>query len=179
GGSTQLKGISADVVLPSPWGFTETGEEYLRNPLPWSRLEPAPYSRMLDLSPIIARVSQLSKMRCADNERFQVYMSLLQRVEDMSQRDSVTLNLDQRRLINAAERELDDLQQKLMDEQSGVDAAEGLEVLTKDLVLRETLNILSDMVLLMNKGHAQRPVPPGRHVEASGDPLIDWLKGGL
>ena len=178
GASTQLRGISSDVLLPSPWGFTETGEEFLRNPLPWSRLTPAPYSRMSDLAPIIERVDHLSKQRRAGDERFQVYMSLLQRVTEMTQRESRTLNLEQRRLLNAAERELEDLQQKLMEEQAGVGEDEPLDPLAKDLVLSETLNILNDMIHL-NKGLVRPARSTPTKLKRTGDPLIDWLRSGF
>ena len=105
-------------------------------------------------------------------------MSLLQRVTEMTQRESRTLNLEQRRLLNAAERELEDLQQKLMEEQAGVGEDEPLDPLAKDLVLSETLNILNDMIHL-NEGLARPAHSAPPQIKKTGDPLIDWLRSGF
>ncbi len=43
GGSTQVKGVAADVVLPSPWDGMEIGEGDLDNALPWDQIAAAPF----------------------------------------------------------------------------------------------------------------------------------------
>ena len=39
GGSTQYKGVTPDVVLPSMLDYLETGEQYMDNSLPWDQVE--------------------------------------------------------------------------------------------------------------------------------------------
>ncbi len=46
GGSTQLKGIVPDVLLPDPTSFVESGERTLFHPIPWSTIAPVPYAKV-------------------------------------------------------------------------------------------------------------------------------------
>ena len=42
GESTQWRGVVPDVVLPDPAAHVESGERYLENAIPWSRIDPLP-----------------------------------------------------------------------------------------------------------------------------------------
>jgi carboxyl-terminal processing protease len=44
GGSTQLKGITPDILLPDPTGYIESGERELEHALKWSQIEPAEHN---------------------------------------------------------------------------------------------------------------------------------------
>jgi carboxyl-terminal processing protease len=44
GGSTQLKGVVPDVLLPDPTSFVESGERTLFHAIPWTTIKPAPYT---------------------------------------------------------------------------------------------------------------------------------------
>lgn len=46
GGSTQLKGVVPDVLLPDPTSFVESGERTLFHPVPWSAIAPAPFAKV-------------------------------------------------------------------------------------------------------------------------------------
>jgi carboxyl-terminal processing protease len=46
GGSTQLKGVVPDVLLPDPTSFVESGERTLFHPIPWSTIAPVPYAKV-------------------------------------------------------------------------------------------------------------------------------------
>lgn len=46
GGSTQLKGIVPDVLLPDPTSFIESGERTLFHAIPWSTIAPAPFTKV-------------------------------------------------------------------------------------------------------------------------------------
>ena len=41
GASTQLKGVSSDIVLPSPTAVLKVGESEMHDPLPWDKVSPA------------------------------------------------------------------------------------------------------------------------------------------
>lgn len=43
GGSTQLRGVTSDVVVPDRYSYIEIGEREMENPLPWDQIEPADY----------------------------------------------------------------------------------------------------------------------------------------
>lgn len=46
GGSTQLKGIVPDVLLPDPTSFVESGERTLFHAIPWSTIAPASFTKL-------------------------------------------------------------------------------------------------------------------------------------
>jgi carboxyl-terminal processing protease len=57
GGSTQNRGVAADVVLPSPWQGLDVLESDLPRPLPYDEIDPARYTPLpmtIDLAPIRA-----------------------------------------------------------------------------------------------------------------------------
>jgi carboxyl-terminal processing protease len=45
GGSTQLKGVVPDILLPDPMSFVESGERTLPNPIPWSTIASVPFAK--------------------------------------------------------------------------------------------------------------------------------------
>lgn len=45
GGSTQLKGVVPDVLLPDPTSFIDSGERTLPNAIPWSTIAPASFEK--------------------------------------------------------------------------------------------------------------------------------------
>ena len=43
GGSTQLKGVTPDVIMPSRYGYLDIGERDEEHPMPWDKIEAAKY----------------------------------------------------------------------------------------------------------------------------------------
>ena len=43
GASTQLEGVTPDVLLPDPAGYLDTGEKKLDHPIAWSQIDPVPH----------------------------------------------------------------------------------------------------------------------------------------
>lgn len=46
GGSTQLKGVVPDILLPDPTSFVDSGERTLPHAIPWSTIEPVPFTKL-------------------------------------------------------------------------------------------------------------------------------------
>lgn len=46
GGSTQLKGVVPDVLLPDPTSFVDSGERTLYHAIPWSTIRSAPFTKV-------------------------------------------------------------------------------------------------------------------------------------
>ena len=44
GGSTQLKGVSSDDVMPDKYSYIKIGERDADNAMPWDKIDPAPYN---------------------------------------------------------------------------------------------------------------------------------------
>jgi carboxyl-terminal processing protease len=69
GASTQLRGITPDILLPDPAGFVESGERTLFHPIPWSSVDPAKYSPVSHAWKIEDLVAA-SAARAKDNASF-------------------------------------------------------------------------------------------------------------
>jgi carboxyl-terminal processing protease len=70
GASTQLKGVEADIVLPSLSGATDVGEAELKDPLPWDSISPSQFTREDDVSPFVHQLQVLSAERIAKDKDF-------------------------------------------------------------------------------------------------------------
>jgi len=68
GGSTQLKGVSSDVVLPNRYSYIDIGERDYNNPLPWDQINKADYQTW-DGYKNIEKVIELSKERMSENQQ--------------------------------------------------------------------------------------------------------------
>jgi carboxyl-terminal processing protease len=84
GSSTQLKGVTPDIVLPDPEGYVDTGEAKLDHAIPWSRIEPAKHedwkatwdkallakrsAARVAKNPLFAKINQSDKVLRAQRE---------------------------------------------------------------------------------------------------------------
>lgn len=67
GGSTQLRGVNSDVVVPDRYSYIEIGEREMENPLPWDKIAPADYE-VWDGYIDYQKTIQKSKERMAQNK---------------------------------------------------------------------------------------------------------------
>jgi carboxyl-terminal processing protease len=69
GGSTQLKGVLSDIVLPDRFRYLDMGERDATNAMPWDKIDPAKYAPVSNgFEAIIAK----SNSRIALNENFKL-----------------------------------------------------------------------------------------------------------
>lgn len=157
GGSTQFKGVAADILLPSCcddelW----KGEQGLVYPLPWDELAPGRLTPSWDLDRFIPELRTASAARLAKNAAWQKHLRLVADSEDLVRQTTVPLDKAARRgQLDRADAVEDEIE-RLMDE--GYDPAHR----DRDLVLDEGLNILADLVRL-NGG---RTLPAARPLSA-------------
>jgi carboxyl-terminal processing protease len=75
GESTQGKGVTPDVVLPSRLDGLESGEKYLDNALSWDRIASVKYQRWKNSTKNISDMKQLSEARIKQDADFQGIIS--------------------------------------------------------------------------------------------------------
>jgi len=143
GGSTQLKGVEPDIVIPSYLDVMDIGEDSLKHALPWDTIRPAMYRPANELAELVPLLAGQSRERIENDDEFQVYLQRRERLKERYETKTVSLSLDARIAEAEAEKELDDIQ-------SGAFLDEEDEDDTNDIVLGETLNILSDIIDLKN-----------------------------
>lgn len=149
GGSTQLRGVTPDVVLPSLYDSMEIGEEFLDNALPWSQVHSAYYSPWKDsVKPLLPELKARSEKRMENNPDFKTFMARRERLRERMETPEVSLKLSDRVEEILAEQELEDLQDSMI----AADDDEDGDKKEEDPILNETLSVLSDLVALSSSG---------------------------
>src|SRR4029077_8951538 len=70
GASTQLRGVKADIVLPSTSDLSEIGESAMKDPLPWDTVPTARFSKEDRVQPVLEAVRTKSAQRVATDNGF-------------------------------------------------------------------------------------------------------------
>ena len=140
GGSTQIEGVTPDIIIPSYLDVMDFGEDTLKHALETKPINPAMYRTQNGLEGIIPVLAEQSRQRHAENEEFQIFLQRRERLKERYETKTVSLSLDTRIAEAEAEKELDDIQSEVFLDEDNEDD------LSKDLMLKETLNILSDMI---------------------------------
>lgn len=141
GSSTQLNGVSPDIVVSSVFDRMEVGEEFLRNPIEWTVVPRSMFMREDDLVRFVSPLTEKSEKRRQEDERFKAYVKMLDRIEELNEAEEYSLNIDKRREMAKTERELRDLQRSMGDAGAGDGG-------NTDFVLEEALRILADLVVM-------------------------------
>ncbi|NNJ69913.1 MAG: carboxy terminal-processing peptidase [Kiritimatiellales bacterium] len=153
GGSTQLKGVTPDIIIPSYLDVMDIGEDSLEHALPWDTVRPAMYRTHNGLEQLIPMLSDQSKERLDENEEFRFYLDKRNRLKERFDTKTVSLSLEDRLAEAEAEKELDDIQNGTFLEDDEKDE-------TPDIILDESLNILSDLIDLKKMGQTDGLLAP-------------------
>jgi carboxyl-terminal processing protease len=97
GGSTQLKGVESDIVLPSPYDLPDIGESALKQPLPHDSVDPVRFEKSENTPLFLQELRSRSAARVASNPEFAYILTDLQRVAEKIETNSVSLNENSRR----------------------------------------------------------------------------------
>lgn len=101
GESTQEKGVTPDVVLPSRLDGLESGEKYLDNALPWDQIKSVDYRRWGKSLQNISELQRLSQARIAKDEDF---VEIITAAEEASiRREQTEQSLSLRTMIKERE----------------------------------------------------------------------------
>jgi carboxyl-terminal processing protease len=110
GASTQLRGVAADIVLPSETDRSSISESKLPNALPWDLLPPTTYTNLDMVSPVLDNLREKSRARVAANPGFRIIREELALASQVEQPHPLSLNEAARR---AQKKQFDDLEAEL------------------------------------------------------------------
>lgn len=169
GGSTQLKGVIPDIVLPDTYHYIETGEKEYDNPMAWTEIVPVPYSqKVVELNEKDKLIVQ-SKSRVEKSTDFKLMLESASHLKATRDQSKYPLSLaeyrkfqEKRELENKkfeklmdkeiAGFQIDNLRADLakinIDESSQARNDEFIKGLKKDIYLEEALFIMRDMINL-------------------------------
>ena len=98
GGSTQLRGVESDIVLPSLTDLPEFGEGALKNALPYDQVPKAHYTKWADTPDVfLDELKRRSAARVQANPEFHYVMDDMARLRQRLDDNRISLNEDTRR----------------------------------------------------------------------------------
>ncbi|MBA4387789.1 MAG: hypothetical protein C0404_07400 [Verrucomicrobia bacterium] len=140
GSSTQLKGVTSDLTIPSVSESVESGEDYMVDPLEWTMVRPAGFKAFGTLQPLVQKLEVLMEKRRNGSVRFRDYTNLLSRVDALRKLEEWPLAKSKRQVLAAEQKLATELRNKLI----------GKEDKKTDIVLDEALEMLVDLVQVWN-----------------------------
>jgi len=158
GGSTQLNGVTPDIVLPSLTDHMELGEAHLPHALPWDEIEPLPAVCDIDVRPFIKTLRERTFARLEADDNYHDLLADIQRFAERRQRKTLSLNKDKRIQLQKQEEEWAERLKKVGRRRSRRGSqGQGDEDQADDNVLQQGLLVLRDLILLQ-QGQILPPV---------------------
>lgn len=151
GGSTQLKGVVPDIVIPSVLDALEVGEEYLPHAMQWTVVNTALYRPVMNLKPLLPQLRRASEARRAKEARFAVQADIIKRIRDHQEAASISLALEDRLALAREEKGLEKEQEAALDAEDGAAAGDEHIRRENDITLVEAEHILGDLIALTSK----------------------------
>jgi carboxyl-terminal processing protease len=175
GGSTQLEGVSSDIVMPDRYAYLKMGERDVDNAMPWDKIDPAPYNVWKNTSKFDKAIAD-SKNRIARSQQFKLIEENAKWIDERSKENNYSLKLEEFKSNQKAIEETNKKFKPIADydyhlkftslpqemEAMKTDASlkekreRWHESLTKDIYVEEALNVLDD---LQSKPVVKKSVP--------------------
>ncbi|HEY8585097.1 MAG TPA: carboxy terminal-processing peptidase [Rhodanobacter sp.] len=93
GGSTQLKGVTPDILFPQNGDAKDFGESTYDNALKWTQIAPADYQVLANLGAILPQLRQMHDERVAHSPAWKLMLDELAQYRLMRAKTSISLNL--------------------------------------------------------------------------------------
>ena len=156
GESTQFKGVTPDIILPSTIDYQDHGEKDLPHALPWTETDSLSYQKWGDILPI-DRLKKASDRRVQNSPIFkavQRYSDLMEGSLESPQPISVLEIWEEQAKVAKLKKEIEDLTKEhsihfeLLDASDPKSDSEKdfLKQLKSDYILDEAVNILGDLI---------------------------------
>jgi len=103
GGTTQLRGVTPDILLPALADAESFGESSFDNALPWTQIKAANYSTAGDLKGLLPVLVTLHDTRVKSDKEFQYLQEDIAEIKARRKKNLISLNEAERRKELAAE----------------------------------------------------------------------------
>ena len=178
GGSTQLKGVVPDIILPDTYHYIKTGEKDYDNPLEWTEISSVPFSQNVVLIENKQKLLENSKSRVAESKDFQMVLESALQIKQNRDQTKYPLKInDYRSMINKKNEESKKFDNLFKNEIAGLDIKnleadmakinrddsniaknqEFIKGLKKDIYIEESLFIIRDLINLEKSFVALQP----------------------
>ena len=167
GGSTQLRGVTPDIIFPDRFSFVDVGEKEYDFPMEWSEISPVDYDQNVFQVPDLSNIRSQSLARVNENETLTLIRENAQRLKKIRDVSEFPLNLDKyAAMMESREAEADkytDMMKKKLERMASKNLSvdipviqadsvkiakneEFMEQISKDVYLEETMKIMKDLV---------------------------------
>ncbi len=167
GGSTQLKGVVPDIILPDQFSYVEVGEREYPSALKWSEIEPVDYDQDVYELPNLSELKNRSEARVARDSTFQLIKERAQLTKEMEDYSRIPIGLNEyrdemkrrdaeaKRFGNIMKNPIEGLQVTTLPQDVAymeLDSSriarheDWLKQVQKDVYLKETLMVMQDMI---------------------------------
>ncbi|TCK67405.1 carboxyl-terminal processing protease [Winogradskyella wandonensis] len=166
GGSTQLKGVKSDIIVPDRYKYIGIGERTQDNPLSWDRIDAADYKLWDNYYDYDAAIEK-SKQRIANNEQLRLIDENARWINEIRDNETFSLNYEQYKQRLELNEEQAKRFEKISDYKTNLSFSSlpyelkliekdsilkekrkrWHESLSKDVYVEEALNVLNDLKL--------------------------------
>ncbi len=155
GESTQDRGVTPDIAMPSLIDANEVGESTRDRALPWDHIEPAAFAAEGDLKPLAATLEKLHEERTAGSADFKYLREDIAALDAMRSQKTLSLNLKtreaERKRIDDARLERENAWRAAHDVKPAKSLEEIKDDATAGILLDEASQIAADMVVVSAK----------------------------
>jgi len=145
GASTQLKGVNADLLLPSIVDELEIGEKYYDYALPYEEIKTAKYSKFNLTKPFVPELKRRSDARIATDTEFKKVKDEIEKFrKNKEERSRVSLKEKKEEEAKDKKDKKEAKEEELLNESTEFS-------LKDDVYLQETLRVAADYVQLLKK----------------------------
>ena len=166
GGTTQLRGVTPDISLPTITDLDNSGESSYDNPLPWTQIKSAEFTSAGNLKSVVPKLIAAHKSRISKNKDFQYLQEDITEYKNQLNKNLISLSEAKRLKEREAQDKRLASREKSSDSQDN-DAMrdDGLQTNernlnreleiekirknTKDILLNEAANVLGDEINLL------------------------------
>lgn len=143
GGTTQLRGVTPDISLPTMTDEDEFGESSYDNALPWTQIKAANYIRAGDLTGILPMLATKHEQRVAGDKDFKYLLEDITEFNIRRKKNWLSLNEADRRY----ERETQEARIKLREKDQGISVSVKNSALQDDGLQSNERNLDADLAI--------------------------------
>ncbi|MDP9013856.1 MAG: carboxy terminal-processing peptidase [Pseudomonadota bacterium] len=166
GESTQDRGVTPDIALPSLIDANEVGESTRDRALPWDHIEAASFKVEGDVKPIAATLQKLHEERTANSADFRYLHDDIAALEAIRSQKTLSLNLKTREADRKRQESERLERENAWRAAHDVKPAKGLDEIKDDaaagILLDEASQIAADLAVLSAPAHTPKPTQARR-----------------
>ncbi len=150
GESTQLRGVTPDIALPSPISAEDVGESVLEHALPWDRIAPVPFRALAPEPALVQTLATEQSDRAMHNADYQWLLASLANLDTARKVKTLSLNLKKRQQERAAQDQARLAQENARRSADGLPPVKSIEDIPAggepDVIMAQSTDIMIDDV---------------------------------